>query len=173
MKYGACWGSDLGSRNLFIQAFSVNTLRFYIFTALFRKTKAMTCEQKMLSKAIGFHGIFASFVKLVHSLVFSNTLLNICDFGDKIGNFSDTLPISIRLIQCCTEFKSVRVKVLCVFHLHDKVAFTFKWCGNTWNETFCSQRIWIGYNIELAESVFWYWDSLILPSPGLFYFYEM
>ena len=92
----------LGSRNLFIETFSVNPLRFYIFTALFCKAKAMTCEQKMLSKAIGFYGIFASFVKLVHSLVFRNTLVNICDFGDidKIGNFGDTLSISIRRIQC-------------------------------------------------------------------------
>ena len=83
---------------------------------------------KMLPKATGFHGIFASFVKLVHSLVFSTTWVKICDFGDfaKIGKFGDSLPISIRLIQCCTQFKSLRVKVLCVFHLHDKIAFTFK-----------------------------------------------
>ena len=32
--------------------------------------------------------------------------------------------------------------------------FAFKWYGNTWNKKFYSQRIWIGYNIELAESVY-------------------
>ena len=60
----------------------------------------------------------------------------------------------IRLIQCCTHFRFLGVKVLCVFHLHDNIAFTFKWYGNTWNKTFYSQRIWIGYNIELAELVY-------------------
>ena len=60
----------------------------------------------------------------------------------------------IRLTQCCTQFKSLEVKMLCVLHLHDNVAFTFKWYGNTWNKTFYSQRIWIGYNIELAKLVY-------------------
>ena len=60
----------------------------------------------------------------------------------------------IRLTQCCTQFRSLGVKVLCVFHLYDNIAFTFKWYGNTWNKTFYSQRIWIGYNIELAEAVY-------------------
>ena len=60
----------------------------------------------------------------------------------------------IRLTQCCTQFRSLGVKVLCVSHLHDNIAFTFKWYGNTWNKTFYSQRIWIGYNIELAELVY-------------------
>ena len=32
----------------------------------------------------------------------------------------------IRLIQCCTQFRTLGVKVLCVFHLHDDIAFTFK-----------------------------------------------
>ena len=60
----------------------------------------------------------------------------------------------IRLTQCCIQFRSLGVKVLCVFYLHDNIAFTFKWYGNTWNKTFCSQRIWIGYHIELAELVY-------------------
>ena len=60
----------------------------------------------------------------------------------------------IRLTQCCTQFKSHGVKVLWVFYLHDNVPFTLKWHGNTWNKTFYSPRIWIGYNIELAESVY-------------------
>ena len=58
---------------------------------------------------------------------------------------------TIRLTQCCTQFKSPGDKILCVLHLHYNVAFTFKWYGNSWNKTFYSQRVWIGYNIELAE----------------------
>ena len=56
----------------------------------------------------------------------------------------------IRLTQCCTQFKSPGDKILCVLHLHYNVVFTFKWYGNSWNKTFYSQRVWIGY-IELAE----------------------
>ena len=37
---------------------------------------------------------------------------------------TDNRPI--RLTQFCTQFKSLGVKVLCVLHLHDNVAFTFK-----------------------------------------------
>ena len=59
----------------------------------------------------------------------------------------------IRLTQCCTQFKPLGIKILCVMNLHDNEAFTFKWYGNTWNKTFYSQKIWIGYNIELAELV--------------------
>ena len=32
----------------------------------------------------------------------------------------------IRLTQCCTQFKSRGVKILCVLYLHYYVAFTFK-----------------------------------------------
>ena len=32
----------------------------------------------------------------------------------------------IRLTQCCTQFKSLGVKILCVLYLHYNVAFTFK-----------------------------------------------
>ena len=32
----------------------------------------------------------------------------------------------IRLTQCCTEFKSPRVQILCVLYLFYNVAFTFK-----------------------------------------------
>ena len=53
--------------------------------------------------------------------------------------------------QCCTQFKSPKVEILCVLYLHYNVAFTFQWYGNSWNKTFYSQRVWIGYNIELAE----------------------
>ena len=56
-----------------------------------------------------------------------------------------------RLTQCCTQFKSPGDKILCVLYLHYNVTFTFKWYGNFWNKTFYSQKVWIGYNIELAE----------------------
>ena len=62
---------------------------------------------------------------------------------------STNRPIGLTL--CCTQFRSLRAKVLCVFYLHDNTALTFKWYGNTWNNSFYSQRIWIGDNIELAE----------------------
>ena len=56
-----------------------------------------------------------------------------------------------RLTQCCTQFKSRGVKILCVPYLHYYAAFTFlKWYGNYWNKTFYPQRVWIGYNIELT-----------------------
>ena len=32
----------------------------------------------------------------------------------------------IRLTQCCTQFRSLGVKVFCLLHLHDNIAFTFK-----------------------------------------------
>ena len=32
----------------------------------------------------------------------------------------------IRLTQCCTQFRSLGVKILCALYLHYKVAFTFK-----------------------------------------------
>ena len=60
----------------------------------------------------------------------------------------------IRVTQCNTQFRSLGVKVLCEFHLHDNIAFTFRWYGYIWNKSVYSQRIWIGYNIELAESVY-------------------
>ena len=66
----------------------------------------------------------------------------------------------IRLTQCCTQFKSPGVKTLCVLYLHHNVAFTFKWYGNSWNKTFYSQGVWIGYNIKLAELVY-----LLFPRP--------
>ena len=55
-----------------------------------------------------------------------------------------------RLTQCCTQFKSPVVKILCVLYFHYNVAFTFKWYGNFWNKMFYSQTVWIGHNIELA-----------------------
>ena len=68
-----------------------------------------------------------------------------------VGSRNHNRPI--RLTQCCTQFKSLGDKILCVLHLHYNVAFTFKWYGNSWNKTFYSQRIWIGYNIELISRI--------------------
>ena len=60
----------------------------------------------------------------------------------------------IRLTKCCTQFKSPGDKILCALYLRYNVAFTFKWYGNSWNKMFHFQRVWIGYNIELAEQVY-------------------
>ena len=72
--------------------------------------------------------------------------------------FSGHCNRPIWLTQCCTRFRSLGVKILCALYLHYKVAFTFKWYGNSWNKTFYSQRVWIGYNSELAELVYHYFD---------------
>ena len=63
------------------------------------------------------------------------------------SSHSSSVKRPIRLTQCCTQFKSPGVKILCVLYLHDNVAFTFKWYGNSWNKTFYPQRLSIGYNI--------------------------
>ena len=73
-------------------------------------------------------------------------------FNNALFTVSPNRPI--QLTQCCTQLKSLGVKVLCVFHLHNNIAFTIKWYVKTWNKSFYSQRIWIGYNIELAKSVY-------------------
>ena len=59
-----------------------------------------------------------------------------------------------RLTKCCPQFKSPGVKILCVLQLYYNVAFTFKWYGNSWKKTFYSQRVCIGYNIELTDLVY-------------------
>ena len=41
----------------------------------------------------------------------------------------------IRVTQCNSQFRSLGVKVLCEFHFHDNIAFTFKWYGYTWNKS--------------------------------------
>ena len=43
--------------------------------------------------------------------------------NSQIGRKNNT---PIRLTQCCTQFKSPGVKILCVLYLHYNVAFTFK-----------------------------------------------
>ena len=70
-----------------------------------------------------------------------------------------------RLTQCCTQFKSPVFKIPCVLYLRYNLAFTCKWYGNFWNKTFYSQRVWIGYNIELADLV--YVTSIIIVSQHL------
>ena len=71
--------------------------------------------------------------------------------GSKYLGASEDCNRPFRVTQCCSQFKSPGVKILCVLYLHYNVAFTFKWYGNSWNKMFYSQRVWIGYNIELAE----------------------
>ena len=57
-----------------------------------------------------------------------------------------------RLTHCCAQFKFPEVKILCALYLHYSVAFTFKWYGNSWNKKmFYFQRVWTGYNIDLAK----------------------
>ena len=85
--------------------------------------------------------------------------------GSKYLGASEYWNRPFRLTQCCTQFKSTGVKIICVLYLHYNVAFTFKWYRNFWNKTFYSQRVWIGYNIELAELVYRPFPS----SPGPLY----
>ena len=42
------------------------------------------------------------------------------------ANQMNTHHRPIRLTQCCTQFKSPGVMILCVLYLHYNVAFTFK-----------------------------------------------
>ena len=56
----------------------------------------------------------------------------------------------------CTYVKSPGVKILCILYLHDNVVFIFKWHGNTCNKTLYFQRVWLGYNIELADLIYWF-----------------
>ena len=44
----------------------------------------------------------------------------------RLSYASQKHPPIIRLTQCCTQFKSPGVKILCVLYLHYTVAFTFK-----------------------------------------------
>ena len=79
----------------------------------------------------------------------------------------------IRLTQCCTQFRSLGVKILCALYLHYKVAFTFKWYGNSWNKTFYSQVVWIGYNIELAELVYCFCFFCFFAEAWVIYAYAL
>ena len=60
-----------------------------------------------------------------------------------------------QLTLCSNQFKSPGVKILCVLYLHYNVTLTFKWHVNYRNKTCYPQRVWIGYNIELADLVYW------------------
>ena len=42
------------------------------------------------------------------------------------GWTSVSYDIPIRITQCCTQFESPGVKILCVLYLYYNVAFTFK-----------------------------------------------
>ena len=81
----------------------------------------------------------------------------------------------IRLTQCCTQFKSPGVKILCVLYLHHNVAFTFNWYGNSWNKMFYPQRVWIGYiglslQFEIQSTLLGIALSGILPYCHFFFF---
>ena len=63
-----------------------------------------------------------------------------------------------RLTQCCTQFKSPGVKILCVLYLHYNVAFTFKWYGNSWNKNvlFPKGLNWIQHWVsQIGLLIFW------------------
>ena len=50
----------------------------------------------------------------------------------------------IRLTQCCTQFKSPGVKILCVLYLHYNVAFTFKCMEIPETKSFISRGFELG-----------------------------
>lgn len=49
-----------------------------------------------------------------------------CLWAD-LSPFWSRVSRRIRLTHCCTQFRSLGLKVLCALHLHVYVAFTFKW----------------------------------------------
>ena len=86
--------------------------------------------------------------------------------------FSERRPPSnrrIRLTQCCIQFRSVRVKVLCVFYLHDNIAFTFKRYGTEYleqNVLFPKDLNWVQHGIGLfIYSDYIHTAYLLLNSP--------
>ena len=93
----------------------------------------------------------ASLLALAESIYYWSLLSNNSVIFRAQVELTDSTNRPIRLTQCCTQFKSPGDKILCVLYLHYNLAFTFKWYGNSWNKAFYSQRVWIGYNIELAE----------------------
>ena len=47
--------------------------------------------------------------------------------GSKYLGASEDCNRPFRVTQCCTQFKSPGVKIICVLYLHYNAAFTFKW----------------------------------------------
>ena len=59
--------------------------------------------------------------RLLFKKIWPNWLLTIKEMVLRVNNRS------IRLTQCCTQFKSPGVKIICVLYLHYNVAFSFKY----------------------------------------------
>jgi len=57
----------------------------------------------------------------------------------------------IRLTQCCTQFKFHAVKVLCVFHLHDNVAFYSNYTDILGRKRFIRKGFELGTTIEYTD----------------------
>ena len=65
----------------------------------------------------------------VNELPLNNIVDNCCSLflePTHAGTSQFNMNRPIRLTQCCTQFRSPGDKILCVFHLHYNVAFTFK-----------------------------------------------
>ena len=60
----------------------------------------------------------------------------------------DHIDINNRPNRLTTQFKYPGFKILCVVLI---LHYNLEWYGNSWKKTFYSQRVWIGYNIELAD----------------------
>ena len=54
----------------------------------------------------------------------------------------------IRLTQCCTQFKSAGVKILCVLYLHYNVAFSFKCMEIPETKSFISKGFELGTTLS-------------------------
>ena len=54
----------------------------------------------------------------------------------------------IRLTQCCTQFKSPGVKILCAFYLHHNVAFAFKCMEIPETKSFIPKGIELGTTLS-------------------------
>ena len=67
--------------------------------------------------------------------------------GMLCANDNDNRPI--RLTQCCTQFKSPGVKILCVLYLNYNVTFTFMEIPEA--KRFIHKGFELGTNVYLAE----------------------
>ena len=59
----------------------------------------------------------------------------------------------IRLTQCCTQFKFHAVKVLCVFHLHDNVAFNLNYTNILGRKRFIRKGFEMGTTLSKLISL--------------------
>ena len=56
--------------------------------------------------------------------------------------------LGTRLTQCCTQFKSLGVKILCLLNLRDNEAFMFKQYGSTGTKRFIPKRFELGTTLS-------------------------